>query len=178
MMRRLTLLRHAQAESQAPTGADVDRALSLTGRTQAKSLGHLLITHDAIPDLVLCSAANRAVETWKLLAAGLGDNGGDDSAIEVRRLPELYGADPGGLLETIRSVPQAVGSVLVVGHEPVVSHVARILAGAGSDETGTDRIRTGMSTAMLAFLRISAPWAGLGRGGAVLTGVDRPADGQ
>lgn len=177
-MAHLTLLRHAQAEPHAPTGQDEDRALSLPGRTQAKGLGALLASRDAIPDLVLCSAANRAVKTWKLTATGLGESGADVSGIEVRRLSEIYGADPGELLDLVRAVPTTASSVLVVSHEPVISHVARILAGPGSDEAGMARIRTGMSTAMLAFLRTSGSWADLARGGAVLTALARPGDGQ
>lgn len=176
-MRQLTLLRHAQAEAHAPTGQDVDRALSMHGRAQAKNLGALLRAHDAVPQLVLCSAANRAVQTWKLtatgLAAGTGEPHGADG-IEVRRLPELYGAGPADLLDLVRATPPSITSVLVVAHEPVVSHVARILAGPRSQEQAMARVRTGMSTAMLAFLRTESPWAELERGTADLVGLAEP----
>ena len=174
-MRALTLLRHAQAEPQAASGEDVDRALSMDGRDQAMALGALLRAEDAVPDLVLCSAANRAVQTWKLTATALTGSGEqDESSIDVRRLPELYGAGPSELLELVRQIPPATTSVLVVGHEPVISHVASILAGPGSQEAATAQVRAGMSTAMLAFLRTDAPWAELARGGATLAGVARP----
>ena len=174
-MRRLTLLRHAQAEPQSGNGADVDRALTMRGRDQATALAGLLSEQDAVPDLVLCSAANRAVQTWKLTATALtGAGEQDESSIDVRRLTELYGAGPTELLDLVRQVPPATTSVLVIGHEPVISHVASILAGPDSQEAATAQVRAGMSTAMLAFLRTDAPWAELARGGATLAGVARP----
>ncbi|MGC0273404.1 SixA phosphatase family protein [Pseudactinotalea sp. Z1739] len=176
-MARLSLLRHAQAEPHAPTGADIDRALSLHGRTQAKGLAALLCAHDAVPDLVLCSSANRAVETWKLIETGLDEQDVDTSGIEVRRLPEIYGAGAGELLDLVRALPGQTASVLVVGHEPVISHVARILAGPDSQKAATARVRTGMSTAMLAELRVDCPWAELGRGTATLTDLAEPQPG-
>ncbi|HLS26099.1 MAG TPA: histidine phosphatase family protein [Beutenbergiaceae bacterium] len=180
-MRQLTLLRHAQADPHSPTGEDADRALSIRGREQAKNLAALLRAHGAVPQLVLCSTANRAVQTWKLTAAGLTEASPDhhpnNNGIEVRRLPDLYGAGPGDLLDVVRATPAEVTSVLVVGHEPVVSHVARVLAGPQSQEQALARIRTGMSTAMLAFLRTENPWPELGRGAATLTGLAEPEPG-
>lgn len=174
-MRQLTLLRHAQAEPQSGEGHDIDRALSLHGRSQAGALGALLHTEDAAPHLVLCSAANRAVQTWKLLAAGLAGAGGQDgTGIECRQLEELYGAGPTELLDLVRQVPAETTSVLVIGHEPVISHVASILAGPRSQPAATAQVRAGMSTAMAAFLRTESPWSELARGQATLTGLIRP----
>ena len=169
-MATLTLLRHAQAEPHAPTGEDIDRPLSMRGREQAKELGAVLRAHDAVPELVLCSSANRAAQTWKL--SGLAD--GDDATIEVRVLADIYGADAAELLDLIREIPPEISRVLVVGHEPVMSHLARILAGQESDEAAAERVRTGISTATLAFLDVPGAWADLERRSATLTGLARP----
>lgn len=167
-MATLTLLRHAQAEPHAATGEDFDRPLSMRGREQAKELGDLLRTHDAVPELVLCSSANRAAQTWKLSGVAT------DSATEVRMLAQIYGADAAELLELIRAVPPQVRQVLVVGHEPVISHLARILAGPESQQEATQRVRSGISTATLAFLDVPGAWADLERRSAVLTGLASP----
>src|SRR5690625_6692090 len=70
-MATLVLLRHAKAEPHGSGGADFDRPLSLRGRHQAGGLGGLLTAHDAVPQVVLCSAAVRAAQTWQLAAVGL-----------------------------------------------------------------------------------------------------------
>lgn len=174
-MRHLMLMRHAKAESETKTGTDVDRALSLAGRSQAKALGPLLYTRGTVPQVVLCSGANRAVQTWKLTAAGLAECGVDAQALDVRFLQEIYTAGPAELLDLIHALPPHISSALVIGHEPVMSHVARVLAGPDSAEAPLHTVAIGMATAQTAFLDTEASWADLGRGQATLTALDRPA---
>lgn len=166
--RHLTLMRHAKTEPLGSTGTDFDRSLSLDGRRQASAVAERLREHGALPDLVLCSAAVRARQTWQLIAAALGAQA---HSIEVRSLEELYGADTGEILDLVRTLDDSVASVLVVGHEPVISALAHLLAGANSQEAATFRVRTGMSTATLAFLEVRGPWSGLRSRSAVLTGL-------
>src|SRR5690625_1605246 len=169
-MATLVLLRHAKAEPHGSGGADFDRPLSLRGRHQAGGLGGLLTAHDAVPQVVLCSAAVRAAQTWQLAAVGLPEG------IEVAQREDMYGADADELLDLLHAVPDRATRVLVVGHEPVISHLARVLAGPGSEDAAMHRVGAGMSTAMCAFLQVDQPWAELERRGAVLTGLDRPEE--
>ena len=166
--RCLTLLRHAQAQSHARSGQDVDRALSEHGEEQAAGLAPLLTAADAAPDLVLCSIATRAQQTWEPIAQAL------DSAAQVLIVPEIYGADDDELLELIAAHGGDAQRVLVVGHEPVISALAHSLAGEGSAEAAVSRVSSGMSTAMLAFLRTEGSWSDLASGEAILTGLATP----
>lgn len=168
MTRHLTLLRHAQAEPHSHTGEDIDRPLDLQGREQAAGIGPLLREHGVVPDVVLVSAALRAVQTWQLASAELPEG------IEVTIVPELYGADARDLLDLIGTHAGRATSVLVVGHEPVISLVAHTLADEHSDDAARQRVSTGVSTAMLAFLRTERDWADLERDTATLVGLDRP----
>lgn len=164
--KRLTLLRHAQAEHHATH--DVDRALTLDGRADARAIGQRLQESGITPQLVLCSTAIRARQTWELAANAYGEVA---EAIDTQYLDLLYGADLEEILDVLHGVSEEVSDVLVVGHEPVTSAVAHYLAGPSSQEAAALRVRTGMSTATAALLSYRGPWPRLDRHGAVLTAL-------
>ncbi len=62
-MKRLLLLRHAKSSWHDPSLADFDRPLNQRGRAAARMMGDYLVRKGLLPDLVLCSAAQRARET-------------------------------------------------------------------------------------------------------------------
>ena len=68
--RRLILLRHAK--SDRPDVPDQDRPLAKRGRRDAPVIGRWLHDHGYLPDTVICSAARRPRQTWKLVAPELG----------------------------------------------------------------------------------------------------------
>lgn len=164
--KRLTLLRHAQAEHHATH--DVDRALTLDGRGHAQAIGQRLHENGILPQLVLCSTATRARQTWELAANAYGQ---EAETIAVQYLDLLYGADVEEVLGLLQGLNDEVSDVLVVGHEPVTSAVAHHLAGPSSQEEAALRVRTGMSTATAALLSYRGPWQRLDRHGAVLTAL-------
>ena len=95
MVRRLVLLRHAK--SAWPSGVpDHDRPLAGKGRRNAQATGGWFATEGPRPDLVLCSDALRARQTWEIAAAVL------DPAPACRLEPTLYGAAPDELIELAR----------------------------------------------------------------------------
>ncbi|HZI98950.1 MAG TPA: histidine phosphatase family protein, partial [Actinomycetales bacterium] len=61
--RRLLLIRHAKAAPD-DDGGDHGRGLTARGRRDAAAIGRWLADNDLVPDLVLCSDARRARETW------------------------------------------------------------------------------------------------------------------
>ena len=165
-IKRLTLLRHAQADHNATH--DVDRALTLSGRGDARTIGERLHEAGVVPQLVLCSTATRARQTWQLAANAYGEAA---ETIAVHYLDVLYGADLEELVTLLQGLPEETTDVLVVGHEPVSSAVAHHLAGPSSQEAAALRVRTGLSTATAALLSYHGPWQRLGRHGAVLTAL-------
>ena len=168
--RRLVLLRHAKAE---PGGREVDelRPLALNGRRQSLRVGVALTERDLVPELVLCSSAVRARQTWELVRSGLGD-------VEPELLVSdgLYEAGVAGVLAQVREVDDRVRTVLVVGHEPIMSTVAAAIAGDGSDDAAIARVQAGISTGTFAVLELDGPWTELDRGGARLRTVVSPTD--
>ncbi len=165
--RRLVLLRHAKAEHHGGV-SDQMRTLHPTGRRQAAGVGHGLAASGLVPDVVLCSVAVRTRQTFELLATALGER----PAVEYSE--DLYGAGISDVLEAIAGVQEEVRTVLVVGHEPVMSGVAYVLAGPGSDSAAVARVRVGVPVGAYSVLEIDAAWDRLERGSGVLTDVVVP----
>jgi phosphohistidine phosphatase len=124
--------------------------------------GHLC--HEGIrPALVLCSSATRARETLEGVAPG-GN---------VRIEPELYGASAPALLERLQRVPDAIGSVMLVGHNPAIQMLTVGLAAGGDDLA---RVERKFPTGALATLAFTGAWHELRPGGAKLVSFVRPKE--
>lgn len=167
--RTLVLLRHARAEHHG--ASDEMRALNRVGRRQAVHVGHAFAASRLVPDVVLCSIAVRTRQTYELLAGSLGAH----YRPQVEYSEDLYGAGVPDVLRVVAEMaPADATTVLVVGHEPVMSSVAYVLAGPGSDPKAVSRVGSGVPTGAYSVLRTSSPWHRLERGSAALTQVVTP----
>jgi phosphohistidine phosphatase len=167
-VKRLYLLRHAKSSWDEPQLPDHDRPLAPRGRKAATRMASHLRDEGIAPAVVLCSSAVRARETLQRIAPALGP---DVSALDE---PELYGAGPAELLERLRRLPDALGSALVIGHNPGLQLLALSLAGTGADRS---RLEEKLPTGALAALAADVPvWAELGPGTAVLTAFVVPRE--
>src|SRR3954447_7735264 len=111
--RRLVLVRHAKSDRDA-AGPDHERPLAPRGRRDAVALGRHLAQQPPV-DLVLCSTALRARQTWDLAAQELAQQ----PPVEHREALSL--ASPSTALELVREVGDDVRALLLVGHEPTWS---------------------------------------------------------
>ncbi|WP_445216508.1 SixA phosphatase family protein [Bradyrhizobium sp. Pa8] len=148
-MRRLMLLRHAKTETDAPSGRDQDRRLDDRGHKDAAQIGDWLATHPPFPKAVLVSHAVRARQTWDIAWETMKDR---VAAPQVEVLPELYGADPAQILESIRTatVPADPKQLLLVGHNPGMHEAALMLMGGG-DPAGAKALAHNLPTSGLAI---------------------------
>src|SRR5215216_6730711 len=119
--KRLALVRHAKSSWADPDLADHDRPLNARGRRAATLVGQYLHAAGVHPDLVLCSSATRARQTLELLPLA--------RMTDVLIEDQLYGAGPHELLARLRRIPAAVGSALLIGHNPGLEELARELVG-------------------------------------------------
>ncbi len=119
-MKRLIILRHAKTERTAASGDDFDRALTRRGLADAAAAGRKLAAAGLIPDLVLCSAAVRAGQTWEAAAPALPD-------ANLERRPDLYNA-PAEALRAVAEAQADATTVMVLAHNPGVEELARTLA--------------------------------------------------
>lgn len=159
--KQLMILRHAEAGGRPPGGQDFERALTPRGRRTAKALGGLLQRRGMMPDAVLCSGALRARETWRDLA----DSAAAD--LPVTYDDGLYSAGPEGYLASIASFAEPAPRLLLIGHNPSVTALARHLIAEPADSSSERRLLQGFRPCNLAVLSLSlTDWseAGTARG--------------
>jgi phosphohistidine phosphatase len=162
-VKRLFLLRHAKSSWDDAALADRDRPLAPRGRRAVKVMAKHLRDEEISPSLVLCSSARRTRETLE----GVAPSG------EVQIEDELYGASETDLLGRLQRVPDAVESVMLIGHNPAMQELALSLA-AGGDRRGD--VESKFPTGALATLTVPDDWDELRAGSAELVAFVTPKE--
>jgi phosphohistidine phosphatase len=144
--RTLILLRHAKSDRTGTGIDDAARPLTERGVRAAKSIGHSIRQSGPLPDLVLCSPARRAQDTWKIVRAEL------DPAPPATTVPELYDFGNGdALLDVIHQHGGTARTLMLVGHNPSIEELATRLTGSGNTAL-RNRLETKFPTAALAII--------------------------
>jgi phosphohistidine phosphatase len=164
-VKTLFLLRHAKSSWKEEGLADRERPLAPRGRKATGVIAEHLRTEGIVPDLVLCSSAQRTRETLEGIASAFG------SAVETEIEDDLYAASSSRLLERLRAVDDGVESVLMIGHNPGIEELAISLAAAGDK---LDAMKRKYPTAALATLRFDGSWKELEPGRTELTDFVTP----
>lgn len=165
-MSRLLLLRHARAAWAEPGMRDFDRPLDQSGRADADAVGAAMARDGIVPDRVICSSARRAMETW---------------AAVVRHVPveqvvvtdQLYITDATGYLNFIREADGS-GTLLIVGHNPMIEDVCFALAPEGRDEAAAAR-SSGFPACGLAVIDVPGGFADIAPSAGFLEAFYTPA---
>lgn len=150
--RTLLLLRHAK--SDYPDGVpDHDRPLAARGVREGALAGEWISANVGPVDAVLCSSATRTRQT--LERTGI--------TAPVQYVDRIYDATPGVVIEEINGVQsrfsEPVCTLLVVGHEPVMSSLALSLADEeSSNSPAAQQLSAKFPTSSVAVLRITSPW--------------------
>ncbi len=140
-MPTLIVLRHSKAASPLGT-PDIDRPLSGRGRADAKAAGEALRAANRLPDLVICSTAQRTRETLDGLAL----------TAPVDFESRVYGNDAEEILDVLREQPDDPETVLLIGHNPSVHQLVLDLAGAPDQ---------GYPTSAMAVIEFDGDWSDL-----------------
>jgi phosphohistidine phosphatase len=122
-MKTLILMRHAEAGWAEAGMDDHDRNLSARGRLAAPVMAQWLEAQALRPDRVLCSPARRTVETAALMREAV------PSLPESDNSEALYHAGPGTIMDHLKRLPETCDSVLLIGHEPGLGSLLRLLGG-------------------------------------------------
>jgi phosphohistidine phosphatase len=154
--RTLVLLRHAKAETPGEL-PDFERRLTTVGESDADAAGAWLADERLRPDLVLCSPAARTRQTWQGVSIALAQGLPSSGAPEVRYEKGLYGGGRTEVFDLLRTVPEEVKTVLVVGHNPTISDVSLLLIPVDQ----FDGVEVGLKTSGLAVHRSDAPWSAI-----------------
>jgi phosphohistidine phosphatase len=142
---RLLLLRHAKSEKAEPGMRDHVRRLNDRGERDAETIGAYLAHHGLIPDLVAVSTSQRTRETWEHVAAMLS------ASPPVTFEERLYNAGAEAILAVVKETKPAVRTLMVIGHNPGLHEVARLLIASG-DVEARERLNEGLPTTGLAAI--------------------------
>jgi phosphohistidine phosphatase len=165
-MKTLYLLRHGKSAWNDESLADHDRPLAPRGARAATLVGRELRKEGFRADCILCSTARRAVDTLEIVTAQL-----DGNALEmpVHQERDLYLTGKRALLERLRRLPDKVGTVMLVGHNPDLHQLAQELAGGGA-AGDLSSLEAKFPTAGLAVLEFPVEtWSDIGPRAGTLT---------
>lgn len=119
MTLRLILIRHGKSSWDDPFADDHARVLNKRGQDAADAIGKWLAGHGYLPDLILCSDAERAQQTAELILPAL------DPTPKLRLSPQLYHAAPDTIFDRIKR--ETAQTIAVVGHNPGIGMLANAL---------------------------------------------------
>jgi phosphohistidine phosphatase len=117
------LVRHAEAVEQTEGLVDSTRWLTKKGRKAMQKAACRLYKKRVRPDLIITSPLTRAVQTAELLMAEVGSHA--ELSADSRLAPE---STPEQVVELLNSW-QKSKSIMLVGHEPLLSQTAALLLG-------------------------------------------------
>jgi len=159
-MKQLFLLRHAKSSWAEPNVKDFDRPLNKRGKENAPKMAGLLRNTYGKPDTLIVSTAKRTLSTADY---HLNEYGSDN--LTVIHDERVYEAPVSRLLQVLSELPDDAEKVLLIGHNPGLSHLVRYLTGESVD----------MPTNALAILELHVDsWFALGTGIASLKGYHFP----
>jgi len=166
MNRELLLLRNGKAVPDDTRG-DFHRELRNKGKRHAQRIGVWLAQHALIPDHVISSSAERALNTAAKCGKAMGL-----PAQGIEASDALYLASPEVLLEHLRQVPEEAERVMLVGHNPGLEQLLEQLCEAPPPRSPGHRLLPTGSVAQLAF---SGGWRTLKPGQARLRAIQHGA---
>jgi phosphohistidine phosphatase len=158
--RTLVLVRHAKSDWSGGH-PDRERPLAERGRRQAPEAGRWLRAGVGEIHLAVVSPAERARRTWELVSAEL------DASPPVREEDRVYAAAADDLLELVRELPEDLGTVVLVGHNPGVEELVLLLTGEAA----------AMKTSAVAVIDLPGAWGSAGDSLAKLRAAGRPPAG-
>lgn len=121
-MRRVVIVRHAKA---VPYGYDEDFTRDLTdrGMNDAQQIGIELKKMGIVPDSMISSPANRAIQTALIFAENMGFN-----KKELVEIEDIYnGLTTSEFLGLIKKLPDTAETAFFFGHNPSFQYFANNL---------------------------------------------------
>jgi phosphohistidine phosphatase len=118
MNRTITLIRNAEAVKDLTL--DIGRELNETGKKNLEKLQETIINKKIKADRIICSTATRSIQTAKEIAPKLGVDPADimqDQGIYLAHLDEM--------LKIVKSVPDSVTNLVIIGHNPGITALSR-----------------------------------------------------
>ena len=119
----LYIIRHAKSDWQSGV-KDFDRGLNNRGERESKELGQYFASNNITPELIICSAANRTVLTSLNIAKEL-----TYPFSKIQNEESIYEAHYEKYFPVIWGINNELNTVVIIGHNPGVSHLVYALTG-------------------------------------------------
>lgn len=145
-MKTLLVVRHGKSSWKDATLSDAQRPLKKRGVRQSQFIGNVLLENELVPQLILSSPAERALQTAEIIA------GVSKVSKPVKLVESFYLAEPEAYIEALSKLPDSIERVMVVGHNPGLEALLQLMDG---------KIET-LSTGSLAYLSLNLnEWSGM-----------------
>ncbi len=131
-MKTIYVVRHAKAGLGSAHNGDFDRKLNEVGLKAAHFMAELLEERGVVPELVLASPAQRALNTAEIFCDILRC---PKECIEKRL--EIYEGGAGRLLTILQKVADTSNTVMLFGHNPTMTSFSNLLAEGDIDSIAT-----------------------------------------
>jgi phosphohistidine phosphatase len=125
-MKTIYIVRHARAHRKGINSGDFNRKLTKEGQLDAYQIGQFLKSKNCLPELLISSPANRAIETAEILANEIRY---PLSKIKIDK--SLYEIEFDDFLNVLTYLNDIYQSVMFVGHNPPVSMMSDYLTKFG-----------------------------------------------
>ena len=131
-MKTLLLLRHAKSSWSDEGISDIDRPLKKSGVQNAIEVAEKLKLRKVLPDLIISSPAVRAVSTALIFARTLSY---PYQGILLNEM--VYDFSKEALLTLIHNLDDNFDNVMMVGHDPALTHLLNHLSGKAFEKIPT-----------------------------------------
>jgi phosphohistidine phosphatase len=131
-VKRLTVMRHADARWKDPGTDDFARPLNRRGLAAAEAMARRLLELELVPDRLVVSTARRAEQTADIVARELSL-----SVRHVQREEALYLAGAAEMLRVIHDTGPRIAHLMVIAHNPGASDLIHLLVPRGGISTLT-----------------------------------------
>tara|TARA_B100001175_G_C19283810_1_gene530121 strand:+ start:199 stop:687 length:489 start_codon:yes stop_codon:yes gene_type:complete len=130
-MKRLYVVRHAEASWSNKLLSDYERPLKKEGIKDAQKIGSYLYLKKYIPQCILYSSAKRTTETAEIIYNHFNNN-----FIGLVNHKLLYGGSVGDILDTLKAITN-YESIMFVGHNPSITRLINQISDAKIDDVPT-----------------------------------------
>jgi phosphohistidine phosphatase len=170
-MKILGLFRHAKSDWHDAKVRDFDRPLNGRGRNGARVMGRAIVQYGQQWDRIIASPAVRSAETIEIAS------GGAPGLLPINWDRRAYLASSATLIDVLREQDAALGSILLVGHNPGLEDVIFDLVPDDGTSPMRDVVEEKFPTATFAVLELDIDdWADLAEGTARFVHLMRPRD--
>ena len=109
-MKTLLILRHAKSSWDDPSQKDYDRPLNARGLKTAPLMGQLAADKKLIPQIILTSPAQRAVQTTELFTKA--------TKIKIQTIDSFYPGNSSEHIKVLSLQDNNIDTIMIVGHNP------------------------------------------------------------